>query len=200
MFRNRGRRYSPRQCTPPGHQATGCFRLEMITSDDRLTVLLAEDDENDFMLLNRAMAKLGTVGPIVWVRDGEEARAYLCGHDRYASRDEYPPPSLLILDQRMPKLNGLDLLHWLRQQPKFDRLPVVVWTVFEPGQELAIKRLNAAPCAKSGDLGEMGRSIGDATVRAFRLASLVPDVAWYRTIGHRPLHVSLSVRMPECLG
>jgi CheY-like chemotaxis protein len=181
MFRFAQQRYGPRQCTSPGLQVAGYFCLEMIAPEDRLNVLVVEDDDNDLILLRRAMRKLGTVEKVMWVQDGEQACAYLNGDAHYANRIEYPLPDLLVLDQQLPGLTGLDILRWLRRQTRFDRLPVVVCSTFAPAQEIIVRRLNAACCAKSADSNEMQRAVGDAIVCAFRLASLVPDVAWYRS-------------------
>ncbi len=158
----------------------------MSTTEGRLTVLLAEDDENDVILLGRALAKLGTVEQIRRVSDGDQARAYLKRDPPYSDRTEHPFPDVLILDQHLPRVTGLEVLQWLRRRARFDRLPVVVCSVFEPSQTVVIKRLNAACCEKTGDIHEMARSLGEAMVSAFRMASVIPEVTWYRSIGARP--------------
>jgi CheY-like chemotaxis protein len=62
------------------------------------------------------------------VENGEQAIAYLKGEGKYASREEYPLPSLLLLDLKMPRKNGFDVLEWIRQQPGLGSLRVVVLT------------------------------------------------------------------------
>ncbi len=91
-------------------------------------VLLAEDDLNDVLLTRRAFATARLANPLIVVRDGEEAVAYLKGERRYADRRRYPLPILLLLDLNMPKVNGFEVLEWLRQQPSLLRLPVAVMT------------------------------------------------------------------------
>ena len=91
-------------------------------------ILLAEDDENDVLLVQRAFQKSNIANPLHVVRDGEEAVAYLSGELHYADRDRYPLPVMLLMDLKMPRRSGLEVLAWLRQQPGLKRLPVVVLT------------------------------------------------------------------------
>ena len=91
-------------------------------------ILLAEDNETDVLLTRRAFKKVGLLNPMQVVSDGEEAIAYLSGTGKYANRAEYPLPVLLLLDLKMPKKNGLEVLEWVRQQPTLRALRIVVLT------------------------------------------------------------------------
>jgi CheY-like chemotaxis protein len=91
-------------------------------------ILLVEDDPNDILLLQRAFLKSNILTPCHSVRDGEEAIAYLKGDRQYADRDLFPLPQLLLLDLKLPKKTGCEVLHWIRQQPGLKRLPIVVLT------------------------------------------------------------------------
>ncbi len=91
-------------------------------------ILLAEDDENDIFLMGRAFERAGIPNPLVTVRNGQEAIDYLAGKGRYAQRDKYPLPGVLLLDLKMPWMDGFDVLNWMRTQPQFNALPVVVLT------------------------------------------------------------------------
>jgi len=91
-------------------------------------ILMADDDPNDIMLVQRAFQKLNVANPLQVVRDGEEAVAYLSGRLHYADRERYPLPVLLLLDLKMPRKSGFEVLQWLRQQSGLKRLPVVVLT------------------------------------------------------------------------
>jgi CheY-like chemotaxis protein len=93
---------------------------------DQVPILLAEDDKNDVFLMNRAFSKAGFQNPIFVVHDGQEALDFLEGKGNYAERDKFPLPGLLLLDLKMPLLDGFDVLSWLRQRHQFDNLPVVV--------------------------------------------------------------------------
>lgn len=92
------------------------------------TLLLVEDDPNDVMLFRRAKDKSNLVNPLQVVEDGEAAVAYLSGQGTYADRNRYPLPALVLLDLKLPRKSGLEVLAWLRQQPGLQRLPVVVLT------------------------------------------------------------------------
>jgi CheY-like chemotaxis protein len=91
-------------------------------------ILLAEDDENQVLFVKRAFKHAGLLNPLVVVEDGEQAIAYLKGEGKYANRDEYPLPCLLLLDLKMPNKNGFEVLEWIRQQPGLSALRVVVLT------------------------------------------------------------------------
>src|SRR3989442_654748 len=90
--------------------------------------LLAEDREDDIILIRRAFHKAHLLNPVQVVRDGEETIAYLKGEGRYANRAEYPLPALLLLDLKMPRKDGFEVLRWIRQEPGLRSLRVVVLT------------------------------------------------------------------------
>ncbi len=90
------------------------------------TILLAEDDANDVLLLKRAFERAGITNPLHVTSDGEEALAYLAGRGRFADREQNPVPALLLLDLKMPKLSGFEVLQWVRQHSTLKRLPIVV--------------------------------------------------------------------------
>ena len=91
-------------------------------------ILLAEDDANDVVLLERAFEKAGLRPSLKLVRDGEQAIQYLSGQGVYADRKKFPLPFLLLLDLKMPGTDGFEVLQWLRQKPDFKRLLIVVLT------------------------------------------------------------------------
>lgn len=92
------------------------------------SILMAEDDENDVFFVERAFKQAQIANPLYRVKDGEEAVAYLRGEGQYADRDKFPIPYLLLLDLKMPRKNGFEVIAWLKQQPGLKRLPVVVLT------------------------------------------------------------------------
>ena len=101
---------------------------ENITEFMSKRVLIAEDDASDIFLLKRAFAMAQVPATLHFVRDGQEAIDYLEGGAAYNNRAEYPLPDLMILDLKMPRLNGFDVLKWLRGQPGLKRLLVTVLT------------------------------------------------------------------------
>lgn len=92
------------------------------------TLLHVEDDPNDVLLLQRAFRKAGITLNIQSVSDGDKAVAYLSGAEGYGERDKFPLPSLVMLDLKMPRKSGLEVLQWIRGDGKIRRLPVVVFT------------------------------------------------------------------------
>lgn len=93
-----------------------------------LTILQAEDDRNDVFLLRHAFKLEQVSNPLQTVRDGEEALAYLVGEGQFADRFRYPLPCLLLLDMKMPKLNGLEVLRRIRPRSGLNTLPVAFLT------------------------------------------------------------------------
>ena len=91
-------------------------------------ILHAEDDENDVFFLNLAFQDLGSPHTLQSVPDGEQAIDYLEGTGIFADRANYPLPAFVILDLNMPKKTGLEVLEWIRLQPQFKSLPVVMLT------------------------------------------------------------------------
>jgi CheY-like chemotaxis protein len=102
------------------------------------TILLAEDNQDDVFLIRRAIQQSRLLNPIQIVRDGEEAVDYLSGNGSYADRQKYPVPFLLLLDLHMPKLNGFDVLRWIRSRPELKELKVAVLTA--SGDEIYFNR------------------------------------------------------------
>lgn len=91
-------------------------------------ILVAEDEKDDVLLLERAFRKAKIANPFVTVQNGEEAVAYLSGRGRFADRGKYPLPILLLLDLKMPRLNGFELISWVRQESSVRGLPLIVLT------------------------------------------------------------------------
>ncbi len=89
-------------------------------------VLYVEDDPNDMRLMRYAWARVGVQNPLQIVPDGEEAVRYLSGRGRYGNRTEHPMPMLMLMDLKLPKMSGFDVLKWLRSQPELQALRVIV--------------------------------------------------------------------------
>ena len=102
--------------------------IKMHLMIETAVILLAEDDEDHVLLVRRAFTKAGLLNPLQVVCDGEEAIEYLKGEGAYVNRAEYPLPSLLLLDLRMPRKNGFEVLQWIRQEPGLSSLRVIVLT------------------------------------------------------------------------
>ena len=94
--------------------------------DSGYAILLVEDEENDAMLLKMAFKRNNLLNPIHWVRDGVEAIAYLNGEGDYADHALYPFPEVLIVDLKMPRMGGLELLQWIRDHPDYKVIPTII--------------------------------------------------------------------------
>ena|SRR5258706_15146892 len=104
---------------------------------EKATVLLAEDDPDDVLLTQLAFEKALLANPLQVVRDGEEAIAYLKGEGQYADRQRFPLPILLLLDLKMPKATGFEVLEWLRTQSGLTALPVAIMTSSDQDPDVA---------------------------------------------------------------
>src|SRR5437667_7971391 len=88
-------------------------------------ILLVEDDEADIFLLRRAFRNARIANPLIEVRDGQAAIQYLSGEGAYDDRTRYPMPFLILLDLRLPKLSGFEVIAWMCEQPHLANLIVV---------------------------------------------------------------------------
>jgi len=91
-----------------------------------LTVLHVDDDPNDTTLLQAAVRKADVQFILHNVSDGEHAIAYLSGVGEYADRKQFQIPALILLDLKMPRATGFEILKWIRSHPQFSALPVVI--------------------------------------------------------------------------
>jgi CheY-like chemotaxis protein len=92
------------------------------------TILIVEDNATDVMLIQRAFTRLKIANPVQVVGDGDRAVNYLAGQDAYTDRAQFPLPALVLLDLKLPRRSGLEVLEWLRRQDGLRRLPVVMLT------------------------------------------------------------------------
>lgn len=92
------------------------------------TILIAEDSESDRILIQLGFERQQFPFSLQFVEDGLEAIGYLNGEGRYANRKKFPLPAILLTDLKMPRLDGLELLGWVRNQEKWRTLPVIVVT------------------------------------------------------------------------
>jgi CheY-like chemotaxis protein len=103
------------------------------------TILVAEDEENDVFFIKQAFEEVGILNPLQVAQDGKEAMDYLSGNGGYADRERFPLPCLTLLDLKLPRVMGLEVLKWMREQPELRNLIVLILTSsrLEPDIEMA---------------------------------------------------------------
>jgi two-component system, response regulator len=104
-------------------------------SDEMKTILLVEDNDDDVALTLRAFKRSHLMNPIVVVRDGVEALDFLFARGSYQDRID-GPPTLVILDLKLPKLDGLGVLKAMRADPRTALLPTVILTSSKEEQDV----------------------------------------------------------------
>lgn len=95
---------------------------------DELDILLVEDNPTDAELTMRALKRKNLANKLVWVKNGEEALNFIHAQGQYQDRDPEDLPHLILLDLRMPKVDGLEVLKELKASEHTKRIPVVVLT------------------------------------------------------------------------
>jgi CheY-like chemotaxis protein len=112
--------------------------------EEKETILLVDDSEDDHALMRFAFKKAGIRNPVRELYSGEEAIAYLSGEGQYAARERFPLPCLIITDLKMPGVDGFELLEWLSKQHEFVRVPKLVLTASgHEGDEKRARELGA---------------------------------------------------------
>jgi CheY-like chemotaxis protein len=126
-----------------------------------IRILLAEDDPNDLLLLKLALSKAAVNNPVSLARDGEEVISYLEGKAPYDDRAKFPQPDLLLLDLKMPRLDGFAVLEWLLWRPELRPHFVVVFTASDNPEDFRRAQLLGADnyLVKPQDPGELVRIV-----------------------------------------
>jgi CheY-like chemotaxis protein len=103
---------------------------------DMRVILLVEDNPDDELFARRAFAKVCPEVRLIPARDGEIAIDYLAGRGEYQDRSRYPIPDLILLDLKLPRRSGLEVLQWLRHESELRDLGVVVLTSSEETRDV----------------------------------------------------------------
>jgi CheY-like chemotaxis protein len=92
-------------------------------------ILIVEDDPSDVALLKRALIDANIHGSVSWVSNGDQAFEYLRGHHPFEDRAKHPLPALVLLDIKLPRRSGFEVLEWIRSQPdELSRTVVILLT------------------------------------------------------------------------
>ena len=102
-----------------------------------LNILLVEDEEAHAQLTKRAIRKAGNANRIDVVCDGEEALDYLLNGGKYADKSKYPCPGLILLDIKLPGIDGIEVLQKIKQDPNLRKIPVIMLTTSEREEDIA---------------------------------------------------------------
>jgi CheY-like chemotaxis protein len=100
-------------------------------------ILLVEDNPSDIGLTQRALAKSHVANELVVAEDGQEALDYLFGIGKHTGRDVSQAPALVLLDLKLPRVDGLEVLRQIRLDPRTSRLPVVILTTSKEELDVA---------------------------------------------------------------
>lgn len=105
-------------------------------------ILLVEDRPDEVELMKQALHQAGIANPLRVLSDGAEAIAYFEGHGRYADRAAWPLPRLILLDLKLPKRSGLDVVAWAKKDLRLRRIPTIVVT--SSGEDSDMEKAYAA--------------------------------------------------------
>jgi len=107
-----------------------------VLRDEEQTILIVDDCEDDTLLTRLAFEKAEFNASLHIVQDGEDAIAYLEGQTPYQDRGRFPLPTLVLLDLNMPRKHGFEVIEWVRAQPEFRHLPIIVLTSSMRGSDV----------------------------------------------------------------
>lgn len=92
-------------------------------------ILIVEDNPDDIFLIRRALTRARIANPVYFLKNGEEFINYLSGKGEFADRKKYPLPILILMDLKLPRISGFELIEWIRSQEKpISLIPIVVFT------------------------------------------------------------------------
>ena len=109
-------------------------------------ILLIEDDESDIIFLKRAFQKIGLPFAVHVAETGQKAIHYLSGAGGYADRNEFPLPTHVLMDLKLPERSGIEVLEWIRTEPALQDLKVAILTSSSESRDLKRARELGAEC------------------------------------------------------
>lgn len=159
--------------------------------DPSACVLVAEDNSDDALLMQRAFKSQGLNNPLHIVTDGAEVLKYLLGQEPFTDRAAHPYPNVMVLDLKMPRMNGFEVLEWLQAHQDLSVIPTLVWS-----SSADVRDVKRAYC-----LGANGYLVKPTDFQKFK--QIVGDVMRYwdhcltPTPHARPTCAELTSQMPQ---
>ncbi|HZR44623.1 MAG TPA: response regulator [Ktedonobacteraceae bacterium] len=101
-----------------------------------IVILMADDDEDDILLTEKALKKGKLLNPLYWVQDGEELLDYLLQRGAYTDATKAPRPGLILLDLNMPKKDGREALKEIKSHEELKDIPIVVFTTSKAEEDI----------------------------------------------------------------
>jgi len=143
-------------------------------------ILLVEDNEGDIFIFRRLAKKAGIGSPIHVVYTGEQAVEYLAGTGKYSDRAYYPIPSVVLLDLKIPRKDGFEVLEWVRSQADLASLNVVVLTSSAEARDIdRARELGAVSyLTKPPELEALVRSQGSSQQTEVHSRTVAEDAHW----------------------
>lgn len=126
-----------------------------------IKILLVEDDDGHARLIERNLRKVSLINPIERVADGQEALDYLLNEGRFADAEKFPHPQLILLDINLPRVDGIEVLERIKQDPRLRPLPVIMLTSTDTQTEIdRCYRAGASGyVAKPVNIGSLGEKL-----------------------------------------
>jgi CheY-like chemotaxis protein len=154
--------------------------------DTKRVILIVEDSEDDVTMLKEAIRRAKVPNPIQVVADGVEAIDYLEGNGRYEDRLSYPFPGTLFLDLKLPRLNGFDVLEWLKEHEECKVIPVMILTAsaMEKDVTKAYQMGANSYMVKPGRLDDL-RDLVDLAFRFWTMCEIPPLPRKCQPVGER---------------
>ncbi len=109
--------------------------MSPVKKNKSITILMADDDPDDRMLMKKAIHHTQTLHQLQFVENGVELLAYLRHEGTYQNASN-PTPGLILLDLNMPKMDGREALHLLKSDPKLKRIPVIIFTTSKAERDI----------------------------------------------------------------
>lgn len=161
------------------------------------TILQVDDDANDVYLLQHAMKKARVVNPVQVVSDGKEAIDYLQGTGKFADREKFPYPCLVLMDLKLPYVMGLDVLKWIRAQPGTSLMVIMLTASAEEADITEAYRLGAnAFLTKPSEARKLEDMV--AAIKAFWLThNILPMDPLPESVRQRMLRPIASLGTPR---